>query len=262
MALPTSGSEDTDTVNFRDWRFAIVPSPGAQHPADWRDKHNRQWFRLLPPETAPGLGVCVFEHGLQDQDNFSWRNVHDGGNEFLACLLQLISNENTLRRAYEQQFNFRHFLQALAGVVLFGTPHSTSENIDSWQSPALLVQTGIISRKKKFLDTDDVERFAKFSLQFEQASVIAPILSVYETQPSKVKGPLWSVKKVLPVQLTGKNFVATHSRHEELLALDTDHKNLCNVDTTSVGFTTINRFLTTVLEDTRLRIVRGSPICR
>ncbi|KAL8731036.1 MAG: hypothetical protein Q9166_003687 [cf. Caloplaca sp. 2 TL-2023] len=104
--------------------------------------------------------------------------------------------KEALRRAYQQQYNFRHFLQALAGVVLFGTPHSTSEEIKSWQSPALLEQSGIISKKKKSLDPDDIERFAKFSLQFEQANVIAPILSIYETQPTKVKTPLWSVKKV------------------------------------------------------------------
>ena len=63
-------------------------------------------------------------------------------------------------------------------------------------------------------------------------------------------------------QLTSEGFVTTNARQEELLALDSQHKDLCNVDTSSTGFTAILRFLTAVLEDTRLRIVRGSPECK
>lgn len=210
-----------------------------------------------------------------------------------SSVLLLILRQ-ALRRAYLQQSNFRQFLQALAGVVLFGTPHSTSEDTESWQSSVLLEQVGLISKskKRKTLDPGDIEKFARFSLRFEQASVIAPILSIYETQPTKVKGPLWSVKRgpvrsllVLfasgdrpnrkcrgwsgdsstnrrqPSHFTGKGFVATNSRHEELMALDTDHKNLCNVDIRGVGFNMMTRFLTTVLEDARLMIARGSPTC-
>jgi hypothetical protein len=33
--------------------------------------------------------------------------------------------------------------------------------------------------------------------------------------------------------------VATHSRHEELLGLDCDHKKLCNINITSTGFAMI-----------------------
>ena len=56
--------------------------------------------------------------------------------------------------------------------------------------------------------------------------------------------------------------MTTNARQEELLALDSQHKDLCNVDTSSTGFKAILSFLTAVLEDTRLRIVRGSPECK
>ena len=102
-----------------------------------------------------------------------------------------------LCRAYQQQYNFRHFLQALAGVLLIGTPHSTTEHVENWPSTALLLQTGLLSKKKKSLDPGDVEKFSKFSLQFEQANVRAPILSIFEKHPSKIKTSVMSsVKKV------------------------------------------------------------------
>ena len=63
-------------------------------------------------------------------------------------------------------------------------------------------------------------------------------------------------------QLTSEGFVTTNARQEELLALDSQHKDLCSVDTSSTGFRAILGFLTAVLEDTRLRIVRGSPECK
>ena len=60
---------------------------------------------------------------------------------------------------------------------------------------ALFLQTGIVSKKKDSTDQEDVEKFAKFSLDFEKAHILTPILSVYETQPTKVKTSLMSTKK-------------------------------------------------------------------
>ena len=64
------------------------------------------------------------------------------------------------------------------------------------------------------------------------------------------------------LQLTSERFVTTNARQEELLALDSQHNTLCNIDIASTEFLTIVDFLTGALEDTRLRIVRGSPECK
>lgn len=50
--------------------------------------------------------------------------------------------------------------------------------------------------------------------------------------------------------------MTTDARQRKLLALDFQHKNICNIDTTSTGH--VNS-LTPFLEDARLRILRGSP---
>ena len=87
-------------------------------------------------------------------------------------------------------------LQALAGVILLGTPHSTSEDTKSWQSKALLLQIGIVSKKKDSVDQKDVEGFTGFSLDFEKGNIVTPILSVYDIQPKKIKTSLLSTKKL------------------------------------------------------------------
>ena len=60
------------------------------------------------------------------------------------------------------------------------------------------------------------------------------------------------------MQLTGEDCVAIRCCNEELLALEIDHKNLCNDN----GFENITEFLETKLEDSRLRILKGSPDCK
>lgn len=80
--------------------------------------------------------------------------------------------------------------------MLLGIPHLNSEDIENWQSIALLLQTGVVSKKKDLIDQSDIEKFAKFSLEFEQANVLTPILSVYEIQPTKTKVSRFASKKL------------------------------------------------------------------
>lgn len=87
-------------------------------------------------------------------------------------------------------------------MILFGTPHSTSEDINTWESTALLLQSGLLSKRKGQIDKENVERFAKFSLEFEQARIPTPILSVYELHPTKVKTSLVSSRKIHVSTLT------------------------------------------------------------
>ena len=156
----------------------------------------------------------------------------------------------------------------------------------------LLLQTGVITKKKDLIDQGDVEKFARFSLEFEKANILTPILSAFEILPTRVRISRISTKK-LPVsnvwycsfaeyidiclyitmrhrlilfwylpQLTSKAFVTTNACQEEFLALNSQHNSLCNIDTASTEYVTIVEFLNGVLEDARLRIVRGSPECK
>ena len=92
---------------------------------------------------------------------------------------------------------FRHVLQSLAGVILFGTPHSTSDEYQTWHNAALAMKTGIITKKKRFLGPEDSAKLVQSSIRFEQAAVLVPILSIYENQETKFRTSLLSSFKLL-----------------------------------------------------------------
>ncbi|KAL9631984.1 MAG: hypothetical protein Q9164_005591 [Protoblastenia rupestris] len=155
-----------------------------------------QWLSYIPSATAPGLAVFVFQDGSIAPNNFSWSIVAQRGKEFLTALTELVLNESlqhcpvllashsvgglvikeALWQAYQDLFKFRGLLQALTGVMLLVTPHPKSEHTKSWPNTALLLQMGILSKKKDSVDQENVERFAKFSLEFERANVLTPAI--------------------------------------------------------------------------------------
>ena len=49
---------------------------------------------------------------------------------------------------------------------------------------------------------------------------------------------------------------------EILLTVDSDHKGICVLDVYGQEFTQISDFLQIALEETRIKIKRGSPKCR
>lgn len=56
-------------------------------------------------------------------------------------------------------------------------------------------------------------------------------------------------------------FVRTRSRNEELLGIDLDHNTICNLNVTADYFERICEFIDTSLQETRLKIIKGSPKC-
>lgn len=119
-----------------------------------------------------------------------------------------------MRKAYEE--NYRNFLRTLAGVVLLGTPHSNIEN-EKWYNAALAVQPS--SKKNRAINSDDVSKLANSSMLFEQAAVEVPILSVHETEKTKIKTgtfkttktlvSLFSINIMLPVNICAFHYMLT-----------------------------------------------------
>ena len=50
--------------------------------------------------------------------------------------------------------------------------------------------------------------------------------------------------------------------NEEVLAVDTDHNTLCNLDVQAEYFQRICSFIDVSLQDARFAIIKGSPTCR
>jgi hypothetical protein len=177
---------------------------------------------------------------------------------------------------YEQ--NYRTFLRALAGVILLGTPHFTEKKGTKWQRVGMVMPD--LPKKQRSLSSGDMASLTTSSMQFERAAVNVPILSVHETKKTKVKTGFITSKKTLVstqakrmkhlnfglalltlLKLMDAEFVRTRSRNEELLGIDLDHNTICNLNVTADYFERICEFIDASLQETRLKIIKGSPKC-
>jgi len=74
-----------------------------------------------------------------------------------------------------------------AGTIFLGTPHPTYNERSRWTALSLLLQHSLKLPKHIILQTENnAAAMANISLKFEEAGILARVLSLFETQPSKV----------------------------------------------------------------------------
>lgn len=255
---------------------AVVPGVGTPPPEEWTDSNGRLWLQMITDDTGPDVAVFAYDHRQIPEENFSWQGLIDMGNAFSVDLVELRSAENlsncplvivshslggilvkqSLCQANERSFQFRSLFRALAGLIFFGTPHSISEEERNWQNAMYAMRPAGTIRKKNPIARDDARMLGSASLRFEQSMNAIPILAIYETRLTKVRYSFLSSDKML---LVGKSSVGTNTTREEFVALEADHRRLCNVQTSSKGFERICSFFRVNIESARSRIQRGSP---
>ncbi|KAF1850931.1 uncharacterized protein K460DRAFT_24339 [Cucurbitaria berberidis CBS 394.84] len=259
---------------FRDKKietlFVTTAGVGTKPTSDWTDEAGNLWLTGIQ---TPGIGLFSYEHGIGSSDTGFWHSLLDHGQHLLMSIIVLVESQHlqhcpiilighslggfivkeTLRLAYErteQQYN--SFKKSLAGVILMGTPHSISEEEEKWQKIALLPQVASLGFKAQSLDKDTIRNLAQSSLAFDQGGVVCPILTVCEKRETKLKQFFGSKK----IKLVERDFARTGSRDEEIIEVDSNHRNLCKVS----HDTRVQTFIATALEDARLRIANNSPL--
>lgn len=103
-----------------------------------------------------------------------------------------------IRLVHEQSNKYRQFLRELAAIVLLGTPHS-SNSLD-WKSFANVLYSGSGTQKKRVMTDEEMHMLAESSAMFERAGVLTPLISVYETQKTKVRMTLGFSQKLMVSQ--------------------------------------------------------------
>ena len=88
---------------------------------------------------------------------------------------------------YREPQRHRKLLQALAAVVLFGTPHSLDQ--EQWLQHANVLYTGKESPRKPPMSSEEASVLAAHSLHFSEAALAIPVISLYETRKTKVRKP-------------------------------------------------------------------------
>ena len=86
-------------------------------------------------------------------------------------------------------------MRALAAIVLLGTPHSTE--LEDWKTFANVLHTGSGTQKGRSLSTEETKILCESARNFEQAGITHRIISVYETQKTKVRKGLFNQKTMV-----------------------------------------------------------------
>ncbi|MCJ1382412.1 hypothetical protein MMC17_005525 [Xylographa soralifera] len=256
--------DSTSGINFRKLSggpnirslLIVIPGIGTRAPEEWTDSNGQLWLSNVTDDIASKPAVFVYNHGQIPSDAFTWQGLIDAGNMFLVDLAKLRDAEESFCYANERSFQFKLILRATAGIIFLGTPHSISEEEKDWQNVTYAMRPAGSVKKKSRIAKEDARKLASTALRFEQSVGSIPVLSIYETQRTKVRYSIISSEKIFIVE---KSSVQTSLGREEILDYEADHNNLCNISTSSRIFGEICTFIRLNFADAQSRMRAGSP---
>lgn len=102
-----------------------------------------------------------------------------------------------LWRATQQFTRFRDIIELVSGIVLLATPHFKNSGDESAKQLSLVLRSDLMANPKKAFSRLDLSGLAYTSWQFEELKLKIPVLSCYETVPTKLRSPFWLTKKAV-----------------------------------------------------------------
>jgi hypothetical protein len=101
---------------------------------------------------------------------------------------------------YSLNYNptFQRLLDVHSGIVFLGTPHPTYENRTNWPVLSHILRA-TVKLPKASLEQAETEAaiIANVSFKFEEAGIEVPILTAYETKPTKINSGMLSPRKMV-----------------------------------------------------------------
>ncbi|KAI9930214.1 hypothetical protein MW887_012026 [Aspergillus wentii] len=215
--------------------------------------------------------IFAFDHGIESEDTTTQSNLFDQGSDLLEGLISLKDDERfrlcptilvahslgglivkkAICLAYHQLSHFYPLINSIAGVILMGTPHSRSSDVGDWSGTQILLKFKSRYKKRHQIRPEDAHRLAELSCQFEEAAADLPILSMYETELTAVKGFAFTSSKLL---LVGESLSRLRVRNEQRLAVRTNHYSICNIDVMSPTFRLVCDFVQSAVAAAQSRI--------
>jgi hypothetical protein len=89
---------------------------------------------------------------------------------------------------YRQRDSFKDILLMLSGLALICTPHLTDGNRNRWKSIVQIPKIRLRFAEKKSLRGEELSRIASSCDQFSGLDFDRPVLEIYETKKSDIKG--------------------------------------------------------------------------
>jgi hypothetical protein len=94
-----------------------------------------------------------------------------------------------IHRAGKQLTRFKGLLDYVAGVIFIATPHFKTIDKDTPLRFSRLLGTELSQKSKQLFSSEDLLSISHTCMRFEEISTLMPILSCYETHPTKLKRP-------------------------------------------------------------------------
>lgn len=134
--------------------------------------------------------------------------------------------------AHSQRDVFKDVLDLVSGIVFIGAPHTKSSATDSWKNLSLMPRLRLPRVAKQSINAGDAVRLSLLCTRFEELTFDRPILSVYETLKTSIKGRLRTKRTVI----VGKELGVIGAKAETAIAIDSDYLSLCNISVNSNAF--------------------------
>ncbi|KAJ5949540.1 hypothetical protein N7454_001124 [Penicillium verhagenii] len=162
-----------------------------------------EWIHSVVPQDGATVQVLRFHYRIDFKSNTS--------------AVSILSDPSLSLRN-------RKAIDLMAGIIFFGTPHKKRNLVKSPPRVTWLLKHAA-KMPKGFLAKSELDFLALVSIceDFEKSDIQAPVLSVYETRPTKLKERFWSTNSEI---LVDRTLAMTWATQEELLPNDTNHDSV------------------------------------
>ncbi|BDD64229.1 hypothetical protein MAP00_009067 [Monascus purpureus] len=249
----------------------VVLVPGIGIPLDrWQNGDGGMWLKSMPPTSSPEIAVYSFEHNIKPDDSFSWNSVFESGDRLFRELTELTGKDTQscpiiiishslggiiAKEAINRLSQFSELWKNMAGAIFLGTPHSTSPDVHTWEKAGAILRLYARTKNAPIRpNPKESEKLAQICSLFEQVFNQIPVLSAYETSPTRIGSFLSS--KVL---LVSRELAAINISSESLVQVEASHDKLCCLQVGSYPLDQISSFLESTFEKVRQNMQQYVP---
>ncbi|MCJ1384991.1 hypothetical protein MMC17_008109 [Xylographa soralifera] len=178
--------------------------------------------------------VSIFDHDMRLDEQMSWEDFLAKRSSLLEFVYDIYSDKKTtplilighalggllikemLWAIRQQPHRFHDFLETISGIIFVATPHITKSDQASLESFSRILKADLKSVTKKTINKRDMSYLAFPGMRFEEVGMQIAILSIFETQETRLRGPVFRTKSYV---LVPRESVRTKADKEELVEL-------------------------------------------
>ncbi|KAL9619090.1 MAG: hypothetical protein Q9160_006266 [Pyrenula sp. 1 TL-2023] len=171
--------------------------------------HSIDWEQFLPRIISVDVVAYIFDYELTFTDPFDWDNLWNQSDDLFRELNKLTARrlnkpkpilffcerlggiifKETLLKIQARSHQQCALANEISGVVFLATPHSIDEDERGRTKFATILRRAYKEVKDSVFSQSDLTRLSLTSQRFEELPLDLPLLSVYESQPTRVLQP-------------------------------------------------------------------------